>query len=212
MKANQPLALAVPILALLIVALVMNTTGCGSEEVTTTQATAPPTTAAQTSTTAVPQSTTATSAAAAMASTTTTAPSRPVTTELRPGEVRLDNGHVQAVGYIIANEWIGTMHYGNIRLVPAELVTEEEAEAGVSNSIPFSLDEPRQVGYVLSPETSVTVYTLGDGGERSLSLDEFVGLWRGSPLEGGEHLRDALWLVERDENAVVVSITEQQTP
>ncbi|MBN1321478.1 MAG: hypothetical protein JXA87_11650 [Thermoleophilia bacterium] len=207
MQAKKPLALAVLILALLTLALAMTTTGCGSEGVTTTQATASPTTAAEAPTTAAPQSTTATTSTAAMASTTTTAPSRPITTELRPGETRLDNGHIQATGYIIDADDTG-LQVGTItkliRFVPADLLTEEEVQAGVSNVRP----DDRQRSYYISLNATITVYTLGDGGEQNITADEFMTIWRPNPPVGGEHLADALWTIERDDRSEVVSITE----
>jgi hypothetical protein len=182
---RKVLVVLLPTVGLLVLMIALVTTGCGSQ------------------------------AASSMGAPTTTAPSRPITTELRPGETRLENGHVQAIGYVIAAHAVGLQAGGGpfqLSFIPAEMVTEEEVAAGPSKVIHPSIDQSREVPYEISPTASITVSTLGDGGEQAITLEQFFSIWSPSPPKGGEHLADVPWLIERDENAEVVSITEQSAP
>jgi len=188
--------------ALLVLTLALTATGCGSDEVNTTQTT----TAGETQTTAALEPTTTATSVEAMAATTTTAWSRPMTTELPPGATRLENGSVQVAGYIVEAHAGGPSRF-NLVFVPAPLLADEDDVAAVLGGIVRSTD-PRVTGYSFYPTVSITVSTLGDGGEQSLTLEEFLSIWSPSPPEGGEHLAYVLWSIEYGEDSLVVSITE----
>jgi hypothetical protein len=66
---------------------------------------------------------------------------------------------------------------------------------------------------VIYETASITTYTFGDGGEQAITWEEFVSFWNPvSPPEGGDHMRDVPWWIERDERGNVVSITEFHGP
>jgi hypothetical protein len=119
---------------------------------------------------------------------------------------------IRAVGYIVEVGQIGA-EIRVINFVPAGLVTEEEVAAGPSNALggPVRSEsgwkpDPRVSAYYMSPNATITVFTLGDGGEQNITADEFQTIWSANPPAGD--LANALWTIERDENAEVVSITE----
>jgi hypothetical protein len=188
------------ILLAVLVALALDVIGCTSEE-----------TDSNTAETSLSSTTTATEA---MASTTTTALSGPVTTELPAGGIRLDNGNVQVEGYMLdvtgkpAPEGWGLLV---VHLIPTPLLTDEEYEAAILKALDLPAPDPseREVNLELSPMASFTVSTLAEGGEQTISLEEFLSIWSASPLEGGEDLAYGLWSIEYGEDSVVVSITEE---
>jgi hypothetical protein len=150
-----------------------------------------------------------------------------------PLETRLPNGHFQGLVYITFLDAFGG--YRSIKVDYLEMLTGEEAKAAAVEDGAISPGEdlpndyyvrnlttpeeeqegPGEYGpsFVVYETASITTYTFGDGGEQAITWDQFVSFWHPtSPPEGGEHMRDVPWWIERDENGYVVSITECALP
>jgi hypothetical protein len=235
MKATKPFVLVMLIFALLAATLVLGTIGCGSKaetSTTATQASSPTTVSTAGQTTTGPQPTEMTSSSIAAVSSTTTEPSRPMTTEPNPGESYLDDSHVGGYGYV--HHLMGWGDYRVAHIVYVNILTGDEAEVAAIEDGELQPGEELAGGYYIRkafvlpegeeltgrdehpaneirPTTSITTYTFGEGGEQTMTLEEFIGLFDtfGEPLD--DHVRDTIWWVERDE-ASIVSMTEHVLP
>ncbi|MFH0917302.1 MAG: hypothetical protein V1912_12775 [bacterium] len=223
MKAKKPLLLAAAILALALVVFTLG--GCAEDATQTMAGDTQNTTISLETTTAMPETTTAT-----ITSPTTTAPSRPVTTEPYPLETLLPNGHTQGMVFMVQVTGVPGSEYRNINIEYAEMLTGEEAknaalEAGdiaPGEELPNDYYIRREgleetegfgTGHLVSPTVSITTATYGDGGERSITWEEFVSFFLSpSPPEGAEHMRGVPWIIERDRDGTVVSMAEQPLP
>jgi hypothetical protein len=162
--------------------------------------------------------------------------SPPTTDSPYPLETRLPNGHFRGLVFITYLGFMDVMDgYRGIDVDYLELLTGEEAKAAAveDGAISPGEDLPHDY-YVRNPTTpaeeeagegeygpsfvvyetaSITTYTFGDGGEQAITWDQLVSFWHPtSPPEGGEHMRDVPWWIERDERGCVVSITECVLP
>lgn len=165
--------------------------------------------------------------------TSATTVSPPTTDSPYPLETRLSNGHFRGLVYITFLDALGS--YRSIKVDYLEMLTGEEARAAAVEDGAISpgedlpndyyvrnLTTPEEEqegpgeygpGFVVYDTASITTYTFGDGGEQAITWEEFASFWHPtSPPEGGEHMRDVPWWIERDEKGNVVSITECVLP
>jgi len=178
--------------------------------------------------------TTADGVPATIASTPSTSVSPPTTDSPYPLETRLSNGHFRGLVYITSMEGI-LGGYRSVDVDYLEMLTGEEAKAAAVEDGAISPGEdlpndyyirnsttpreeqegPGEYGptFVVPETVAITTYTFGDGGEQAITWEQFVSFWHPtSPPEGGEHMRDVPWWIERDEKGNVVSITECVLP
>jgi hypothetical protein len=179
---------------------------------------------------------TATTAAGVQTTTSTTASttvSPPTTDSPYPLETRLPNGHFRGLVYVLYMDSLGGSR--SIRVDYLEMLTGEEARAAAVEDGAISPGEDLPNGYYIRNQTTpeeeepgeglagpafvvsetavITTYTFGDGGEQVITWEQFFSFWNPvSPPEGGEHMRDVPWWIERDERGYVVSITEFHGP
>jgi hypothetical protein len=173
------------------------------------------------------------------AQTTTTATSSttispPTTDSPYPLETRLPNGHFRGLVFILKMDSLST--YRNIKVDFLDMLTGEEAKAAaiedgvispgedlpsdyyIRNATASEEEEPSGGGdygpaFVVYETVSITTYTFGDGGEQAITWEQFASFWHPtSPSEGGEHMRNVPWWIERDAKGNVVSITECVLP
>lgn len=228
-----PVLLTVLVLALLILA------GCGestpevSEPVTSTATAQPTTTNASEIVTTTTTSTTTTTTISSPSTTT----GHPRYEEVQPGETRLDNGNIAGLGYVDHLNYMGP-EYRTIYVAYVEILTGEEAKAAATEDgalepgedlpddyyvhktaeLPEGAVEKGRwltPGRVLAPDASITTLTFGDGGEQEITWDQFssfFGFGGKTPPEGGEHLANAIWYVERNETGDAVLIREYVVP
>ena len=180
--------------------------------------------------------TTAVSVQTTTPATPSTAVSPPTTDSPYPLETRLPNGHFRGLGFIIHLDFMDVMEgYRGIDVDYLEMLTGEEARAAAVEDGAISPGEDlpsdyylrnlttpaeEQAGegeygpsFVVYETASITTYTFRDGGEQSITWKQFVSFWHPtSPPEGGEHMHDVPWWIERDERGYVVSITEFNGP
>ena len=198
--------------------------GCGSQGVTSSEVTATTSVTIQTTTSIAGETSTtgAPGSSTTAASATTTTPSSTTTTEaLSSAETRLPNGHIRAMGFIDKVWESGGVRY--ISIDYAEMLTGEEAraaavEAGelppgeeLPNDYYIRNVNPQKREFTVSATAPITTATFGGGMDEPVTWNQFKSFWSASPPEGGQHLRDMPWWIERDGNEVV-SISEQYLP
>jgi hypothetical protein len=180
--------------------------------------------------------TTAVSVQTTIPATPSTAASPPTTDSPYPLETRLPNGHFRGLVLVVYMQSLGS--YRSIRVDYLEMLTGEEAKAAAAEDGAISPGEDLPNGYYIrnltTPEeeglegatkgenmpgfvvdetASITTYTFGDGGEQTITWEQFFSFWNPvSPPEGGERMRNVPWWIERDEQGNVVSITEFNGP
>ena len=222
------LRLVLPTILGVALALGLAMAGCGSQEVTTSQVTGTTATVETTVSTTGPTSSTTTPGSGTtglpttISSPSTTASSGTTTTEaLSSAEIRLPNGHIKAMGFI-DDVW----ESGGVRRISidyAEMLTGEEArvaavEAGdlppgeeLPNDYYIRNVNPQKREFTVSATAPITTATFGGGMDEPVTWDQFKSFWSASPPEGGAHLHEMPWWIERVDGEVV-SIAEQYLP
>ena len=216
------------VLALLVAGFALSSAACGSsdEESTTTAAVSTTSTGESTTTSVVEPSTESSSTTASSdvtsESTDTTEGSTTTTEALSSAETRLPNGNIKAMGFVQAAWEEGGTRY--ISIDYAEMLTGQEAvdaahDAGdlpldqdwVDNDYYISNVNPMLRDFAVSDSVSITTATFESVMDQSIGWDVFERFWTEFPPEGGEHMSEMPWWIERDGNTIV-SIDEQYLP
>jgi hypothetical protein len=218
LKAHRSWTLPLIAVAGVVLVLGLALAGCGGDDpVFTTMTSVQPASTTTSVVTTTSEVTTVTSA------TTTTEAATTTTTEaLSNAEILLPNGNVKAMGYI-DKVWVsgGKRH---ISIDFAQMLTGEEAKqaaiaAGdlapgeeLDNDYYIVNESTKKREFVVSASASIATSTFGDRGmDQPATWDEFKSFWSASPPEGGEHLHQTPWWIER-KGSVVISIAEQYLP
>jgi hypothetical protein len=214
------------VVAALIIASAVLPAACGSDEETTsteavsTSVTEEGTTSSATTPAESSSTTTATSVVTSESTSTTAGPTTS-TEPLSSAETRLPNGNIKAMGYIDAVWEDGGTHY--ISIDYAEMLTGQEAiDAAVEEGFIAPGEDlpndyfiinvnPQKREFKVAGDASITTATFGGGMEESVSWDVFTSFWTEFAPEGGEHLSEMPWWIERDGDTVV-GIAEQYLP
>jgi hypothetical protein len=202
----------------------LGSAACGEDEIpSTTAAVTTGTGHVSTTTSAEPLTTLSPSTTAAPPDASTTLPGGTTTTEaLSSAETRLPNGNIKAMGFIDAVwEAEGTRY---LSIDYAEMLTGPEAvEAAIdAGYIQPGEDLPndyfiRNVNaqkreFTVADAVTITTSTfLGAPPGTAVSWETFTSFWTEFTPEGGEHLSEMPWWIERS-GQEVVSISEQYLP
>jgi len=226
-RRQGPAAVVGPALAVVLaltLALALGAAGCSSQEVTSATVTVSTSETVQTttSTSAGTSPTAASEPTTTTASSSTTGSSNPTTTEaLSSAETRLANGHIRAMGYI-DKVWEsgGTRH---ISIDYAEMLSGEEAKAAAVEAGEIAPGEdlpndyfirntnPQKREFTVVASAPITTATFGGGMDQPVTWAQFKSFWSASPPEGGAHLHEMPWWIERVDGEVV-NIAEQYLP
>lgn len=212
----------IAIMAMLILSALA--VGCGGDEVAPTSTSgATSTTQAAPTTTEVVSTTLSPSTTAPPEVTSTTASGETTTTEkLSSAETRLPNGNIKAMGFIDAVwEDDGVRH---LSIDYAEMLTGQEAveaaiEAGylqpgedLPNDYFIRNENAQKREFSVSDTAVITTSTFGGVVEGTdIDWDTFTSFWTEFTPEGGEHLSQMPWWIERA-GQEVVRISEQYLP
>ena len=216
------------VLALLLAGFALSSAACGSsdEETTTTAAVSTTETGESTTSSMVEPSTesSSTTASSDVSTETTATTSEPTTTTeaLSSAESRLPNGNIRAMGFIDAAWEEGGTRY--ISIDYAEMLSGQEAidAAHDAGAIPPEQDwvdndyfirnvNPMLREFAVSDSVVISTATFGSVMDLSIGWDVFESFWTEFPPEGGQHMNEMPWWIERDGNTVV-SIEEQYLP